>query len=118
MSDLALQRIRENIEKHKSGEDASVLDLGNCGLTEVPEEIIYLIWLEYLSLSDFAWNIPDKEKNKISKLNFVGKLTNLQHLNCSGTNVKNLTPLKELVNFYAQLTAHIHRLVTYRHCLN
>lgn len=39
MSDLALQRIRENIAAHQRGEDATTLDLGNCGMTEVPEEI-------------------------------------------------------------------------------
>jgi hypothetical protein len=33
MSKLALQRIRENIEKHRRGEDARMLDLGNCGMT-------------------------------------------------------------------------------------
>ena len=39
MSDLARQRIRKNIEAHARGEDATCLDLGNCGMTEVPEEI-------------------------------------------------------------------------------
>jgi hypothetical protein len=34
MSELALQRIRENIEKHRRGEDARMLDLGNCGMTD------------------------------------------------------------------------------------
>ncbi len=51
MSELALQRIRENIEKHQRGEDATVLDLGNCGMTEVPEEIGECVWVEELSLS-------------------------------------------------------------------
>lgn len=35
MSELALRLIRENIEKHRRGEDARMLDLGNCGMTEV-----------------------------------------------------------------------------------
>ena len=34
MSELALQRIAENKAKHARGEDARVLDLGNCGLTQ------------------------------------------------------------------------------------
>lgn len=38
MSELALKRIVENKAKHARGGDARVLDLGNCGLTEVPEE--------------------------------------------------------------------------------
>ena len=45
------QLIRENKQKHARGEDASFLDLGNCGLTEVPEEIGELVWLETLSFS-------------------------------------------------------------------
>lgn len=39
MSELALKLIAENKAKHARREDARVLDLRNCGLTEVPEEI-------------------------------------------------------------------------------
>ncbi len=39
MPSLARRRIRKNIEAHARGEDATYLDLGNCGMTEVPEEI-------------------------------------------------------------------------------
>lgn len=46
MSELALKLIRENIEKHRRGEDARFLDLGNCGMTEVPEEIGECVWVE------------------------------------------------------------------------
>lgn len=38
MSELALELIAENRAKHARGEDARVLDLGKCGLTEVPED--------------------------------------------------------------------------------
>lgn len=50
MSELALKLIRENIEKHRRGEEARFLDLGNCGMTEVPEEIGECVWVEGLSL--------------------------------------------------------------------
>lgn len=50
MSELALKLIRENIEKHRRGEDARFLDLANCGMTEVPEEIGECVWVEGLSL--------------------------------------------------------------------
>jgi hypothetical protein len=33
MSELALKLIAENKAKHARGEDARMLDLGNCGLT-------------------------------------------------------------------------------------
>lgn len=51
MSELALKLIAENKAKHARGEDARVLDLGNCGLTEVPEEVGELVWLEELHLN-------------------------------------------------------------------
>ena len=51
MSELALKLIAENKAKHARGEDARVLDLGNCGLTEVPKEVGELNWLEILVLS-------------------------------------------------------------------
>jgi hypothetical protein len=37
MSERAQQLIAENKAKHARGEDASYLDLGNCGLTEWPD---------------------------------------------------------------------------------
>jgi internalin A len=47
MSELAQQLI-EKEKKEKTGK----LDLGNCGLTEIPKEVFELTWLEELSLSD------------------------------------------------------------------
>lgn len=53
MSALALQLIAEN-KRTK----ATTLDLGNCGLTEVPEEVGDCVWLKRLNL----------EKNQITKI--------------------------------------------------
>ncbi|MEZ4849942.1 MAG: hypothetical protein R3B93_15270 [Bacteroidia bacterium] len=50
MSDLALKLIRE-AKKTK----AKKLDLGNCGLTELPDELFELVWLEELYLSSKGW---------------------------------------------------------------
>ncbi|GAB4493045.1 MAG: hypothetical protein OHK0019_16170 [Saprospiraceae bacterium] len=55
MSELARKLIAENKAKHTCGEDARVQDLGNCGLTEVPEEVGKLVGLEELILSN-EWN--------------------------------------------------------------
>jgi len=33
-AEFIFKRIRENIEKHRRGEDTRFLDLGNCGMTE------------------------------------------------------------------------------------
>lgn len=38
MSDLARQRIRQNIQAHERGEDATYLDLSYCGMTEALKE--------------------------------------------------------------------------------
>ena len=48
MSELALKLIAEN-KKNR----AIFLDLENCGLTEVPDEIGDLVWLEGLFVSKF-----------------------------------------------------------------
>ena len=58
MSELALKLIAEN-KKTK----ATTLDLGNCGLTEVPEEIGELVWVEELILSS-EWNDYNVEKKQ------------------------------------------------------
>src|SRR4030095_4389182 len=53
MSGLALQLIAENKRSR-----ATFLDLGNCGLTEVPTEVGELVWLESLSLASewYEWD--------------------------------------------------------------
>ena len=101
MSELALQIIRENIEKHERGEDARTLDLGNCGLTELPEEVGELIWLEELYLSKdwyhwvkkgtgdygirYSYSINQGENNKLKRIgDCIGKLTNLKTIVVSG----------------------------------
>ena len=53
MSELALKLIAEN-KKTRS----PFLDLGNCGLTEVPQEIGELVWLEELSFAS-EWTYLD-----------------------------------------------------------
>jgi internalin A len=45
MSELALERIKEAKEKRLTR-----LDLGNCGLTELPDALFELVWLEELYL--------------------------------------------------------------------
>jgi hypothetical protein len=49
MSDLAKKLIAESKRTL-----ATFLDLGNCGMTEIPEEIGDLVWLESLLLSQNA----------------------------------------------------------------
>ncbi|MFN0215148.1 MAG: leucine-rich repeat domain-containing protein, partial [Saprospiraceae bacterium] len=58
MSELALQLIAEN-KKTKSPR----LDLGRCGMTDVPEAIGELVWLEELILSD-KWSEYHFEKKQ------------------------------------------------------
>lgn len=72
MSELALKLIRENIEKHRRGEDATFLDLGNCGMTEVPEEIGECVWVEELVLSN-TWLDYNNNTGKINESQNTGK---------------------------------------------
>lgn len=103
MSELALKLIAENKAKHARGEDARVLDLGNCGLTEVPEEVGELVWLEELILNN--------ENNRLSSLfgvlnrgltkrnrripnrietipDIIGNLSNLKKLDLTGNPIR------------------------------
>lgn len=87
MSELALRLIEENKKTR-----ATFLDLGNCGLTEVPEEIGELVWLEELSFTQVRgiWHnklwISSEIKNLGSANNieiipaFFSCLTNLKKL--------------------------------------
>jgi len=106
MSELALRLIAEN-KKNR----ATFLDLGNCGLTEVPDEIGDLVWLEGLSFGEEWWdgkqwhNCRNKTaKNNIFKLsNCLGELKQLKRLFLSGKHPKtsglaDLSPLEGLRN--------------------
>ncbi|MFN0035215.1 MAG: COR domain-containing protein [Saprospiraceae bacterium] len=98
MSQLALQRIRENIKAHKRGEDARSLDLGRCDMTEVPKEIGECMWLEELWLNG---------NEKLRSLSPLANLTNLNRLACPSTQVSDLSPLANLTklnSLYCYLT--------------
>ncbi len=120
MSDLARRLIRENIEKHHRGEDARVLDLGNCGMTEVPEEIGECVWVETLLLgrADVEYLLDEKdasgiylyfssntgELNTIHSLEAIQSLTNLKSLSLRTAlrpmlhTISDISPLSKLVN--------------------
>ncbi|HAP62768.1 MAG TPA: hypothetical protein DCR93_25815, partial [Cytophagales bacterium] len=53
---LALKLIAQE-KKEKTGR----LDLGNCGLTELPEELFELEWLEWLNLGEWYWDAEAQE---------------------------------------------------------
>src|SRR5208283_1184687 len=99
----ALQLIAEN----KRTRD-TFLDLGNCGLTEVPAEVGDLVWLESLSLESewFEWDGLDWQRKesrntgdsneRLADIRPIARLTNLQTLVISHTQVTNLAPLADL----------------------
>lgn len=105
MSELALKLIAENIRTK-----AKTLDLGNCGLEEVPTEVCKCVWLEELNLStsyyeyDFEkddWTTVRSKnkykKNKISKLpNGLSALSNLTKLIINGEWSENKSPLSDI----------------------
>jgi hypothetical protein len=94
MSELALQLIRENKDKHTRGERAHSLNLDNWRLTGLPEEISDLVWLDYLSFIG----------TQVSDLSPLTGLANLQWLNISETQVSDLSPLAGLA-YLQQLVA-------------
>ena len=115
-ANLALIRINEAIEKRLTS-----LDLGNCGLTELPDELFELTWLEELILSS-EWESYSYEKkqwlrfssinnfkpNDISSLNpKIAKLVKLKTLILRWVeNITDLNPLKNLENLTYLHVAH------------
>ncbi len=104
MSDLAKQLIAEN----KRTRDP-FLDLGNCGLTEIPEEIDELAWVESLSFarSWFEWNGTrwagrssqnGGERNLLEDVAPLARLTGLRTLILTGTPITDLAPLASLAS--------------------
>ncbi|MCB0551398.1 MAG: hypothetical protein KDD19_27775, partial [Phaeodactylibacter sp.] len=71
MSELALKLIHEARKKKLKS-----LNLGNCGLTELPKELFELVWLEELVVSNEYW---DEEKEEWIKPN-GGELNKLQEI--------------------------------------
>ncbi|MBD9356772.1 COR domain-containing protein [Methylomonas albis] len=113
MSELALKLIEENKLTL-----SPILDLGNCGLTEVPMEISELVWLEELSFSNlkevFGFERKNQNNGPVNKISYFKKkgknnpflkLINLKKLwfNCfdgqtsySPESLSSLTNLKNL----------------------
>jgi len=86
MSNAALRLIAQ-----AKKEKAKVLDLGNCGLTELSEELFELHWLEELYVSNRYW---DLEKGKWIESNNSGKPNKLGKI---PVGIQNLKQLKKLV---------------------
>ncbi|MDO9269834.1 MAG: COR domain-containing protein [Methylobacter sp.] len=90
MSELALRLIAENKKTR-----ATFLDLGNCGLTEVPDEIGDLIWLEELVFASTWWDY-DQQYNSEN----TAPPNNIALLSSSFYRLKNLKKLF-LTDFYS-----------------
>jgi internalin A len=102
MSDLARELIAEN-ERTRS----PFLDLGNCDLTDVPNEIGGLSWLESLTLASlwYDWegafrqvrtSSNDRRPNQLRGLGSVFALHGLRRLVISGTGLADLSALRTL----------------------
>jgi internalin A len=105
MSELAQQIIAQN----KKTKDKT-LDLGNCGLTELPDEVLECVWVETLILSD-QWWVYDLEKKEgewqksqnegdknqiITLLPNLARLSNLRVLVLNNNPIQDLSPLARL----------------------
>jgi internalin A len=102
VSELAQQLIAENKRTM-----ATSLDLGNCGLTEVPPEVADLVWLEWLSLAGFSferhgenWKTKPTHNNgapnQLASIAVLRALTGLRGLALSEIQVNDLEPLAGL----------------------
>ena len=90
MSELALQLIAENKKTR-----ATRLDLGNCGLTELPLEALECVWLEELVLGSDWWEY-DLEKKVWESQNSQNK-GEANKITFLPPNLSNLPLLKKLI---------------------
>ena len=104
MSNLAQQRIREAKEKKLTR-----LDISNCDLTEIPEEVFELTWLEELNLSGMKYLTYDgttkfDEYHKDNKIKVIPteirKLEKLKRFNINSSLVKDIGPLRTLTGLH------------------
>lgn len=108
MSDLARKLIRTAKEKRLTS-----LELGRCGLTELPEQLFALEWLEEFVVSNSYWD-REKEKwiespnqgepNRLSQIpGSISRLSKLRTLYIMGDpanpcEIRDLSPLATLAN--------------------
>src|SRR5688500_5521614 len=103
MSDLARKLIAENKKTQRT-----FLDLGNCGLTELPAKVGELVWLESLCVAAqwFEWkgrgwayhrteNTGDQNQGVVN-LALLSRLRKLQSLIIDDMEVDDLSPLAGL----------------------
>ncbi len=103
MSELALKLIAEAKEKRLIS-----LDLGNCGLTELPDELFELEWLEELNLGVFFYDFRlqqyrySKNKETRNSITYISpkikNLGNLKFLGLAGNEFIDFSFLKSLTN--------------------
>ena len=88
--ELALKLIREAKEQRLTR-----LDLGNCGLTELPDELFELTWLEELILSRY-WRVYyfEKKVDMHFQSQNKGEANNIKSLN---SKIKKLKKIKLLI---------------------
>src|SRR5271166_4530557 len=103
MIERALQLIAENNRTR-----TTFLDLGNCGLTEIPAEVGELVWLESLSVADEwhewdgrEWQYKHSRNNgdsnqALTDIRPLAGLSALQSLFLRGTQITDLAPLAGL----------------------
>ncbi len=89
MSELALKLISENKAKHDRGEDASELNLENCGLDKFPFIIKNAHWLRKLNLSN---------NQSLKDLTGIETLNELNFVNIAYTGVSHISVLNNLDN--------------------
>ncbi len=114
MTTLAQQLIAENQRTQ-----ATFLDLGNCGLTELPSELLNCTWLEDLNLG-FWYYEEEKQRwkasknrgevNQISCLVGIERLKKLRILFFHHNRIKRIDPLIGLANL--QILDFNHNLVS------
>jgi Leucine-rich repeat (LRR) protein/GTPase SAR1 family protein len=105
-------RVADDIIHEVKEKRLTQLDLGNCGLTELPLEVLECTWVEELILSSDWWDYEleknegslqhSQNKGEANKITFLPpnllNLTTLKKLVINDNQISNLSPIAHLTN--------------------
>lgn len=106
------QKVKSKLETVKKGE-WGLLELRNCGLTEIPAEIFEMSYLTSLDFSndDFC---EEKHKNRIKEIpSDIKKLNNLYRINLSGNSVSTVSESLTSIRTLELLNLRNNRLIDF-----
>ncbi|MBN9299187.1 MAG: hypothetical protein J0I41_19455 [Filimonas sp.] len=105
-------KVKSKLSTVKKGQ-WGLLELRNCGLTEIPFEIFEMPYITSLDLSNDEY-CEEKDKNKITNIpDAINRLSNLYRLNLSGNAISNISENLALIKNLEYLDLRANKLTDF-----